>query len=67
MYAGERATLAFSDGEISPTFPSDAQGRPELTRGVEVIEMANGETIWYADMKSFSQSFSNSDSYTGQS
>jgi hypothetical protein len=46
MYAGERATLAFSDGEISPTFSPDAQGRPELTRGVEVIEMANGETIW---------------------
>lgn len=46
MYAGERATPGLSDGEVSPTAPSDAQGRPELGRGVEVIEMANGETIW---------------------
>lgn len=46
MYAGERATPAFSDGETSPTYPPDALGRPELARGVEVIEMANGEAIW---------------------
>jgi hypothetical protein len=43
MYAGERATSGLSDGEASL---ADVQSRPELGRGVEVIEMANGETIW---------------------
>jgi hypothetical protein len=42
MYAGERAT-GLSDNEASPV---DLQSHPELGRGVEVIEMANGETIW---------------------
>jgi hypothetical protein len=43
MYAGERATPGLSDSEPSP---ADTQSHPELGRGVEVIEMANGETIW---------------------
>lgn len=47
MYAGDRATSAgLSDHETSPTSPLDSQGNPELGRGVEVIELANGETIW---------------------
>jgi hypothetical protein len=45
MYAGERAISVLSDNEASPIFP-DAQGRPDLSRAVEVIEMANGEAIW---------------------
>lgn len=47
MYAGDRATSAgFSDSEASPVSPMDTDGNPELGRGVEVIELANGETIW---------------------
>ena len=41
MYAG-----GLSDNEGSPTSPHGSQGNPELGRGVEVIELANGETIW---------------------
>lgn len=47
MYAGERAnSTGLSDNE---TTLSNAEGNPELGRGVEVIELANGETIWYVD------------------
>lgn len=43
MYSGERAGSAgFSDGETSP----HDRATPEHVRGVEVIELANGETIW---------------------
>lgn len=43
MYAGDRVgSNSFGDGETSP---QDPRANPEA-RGVEVIELANGETIW---------------------
>lgn len=51
MYAGERAASAgLSDNETSPNSHLDAEGNIDLSRAVEVIELANGEAIWYVDI-----------------
>lgn len=48
MYTGDRATSTGpSENEASPISP-EGEGGPELGRGIEVIELANGETIWLA-------------------
>lgn len=55
MYASDRAgSGGFSDSDISP----DAAG-PEPTRAVEVIELANGETIWCAPLALYSDNIFN--------
>lgn len=47
MYTGDRAaSTGLSDNETSPVSPPNSQANPDLGRGVEVIELANGETIW---------------------
>jgi hypothetical protein len=47
MYTGERAASAgLSDNETSPQSHLDAESNPDPSRAVEVIELANGETIW---------------------
>jgi hypothetical protein len=54
MYAGERAaSTGLSDNEASPHSHPDAEGNLDLSRAVEVIELANGETIWYVDINTY--------------
>lgn len=51
MYVGERAaSVGPSDYEASPHSHPDIEGNTDLGRAVEVIELANGETIWYVDI-----------------